>query len=298
MATPKFVNDFMVGADPEMVVLDPPTLINAQGLRRIDPAGFFGFDHGGFVVEPHPKPNRSVREVCKNLRSALDYLHYQFPNYKFRAGAHINSPQRIVTLGGHVHLDIRDLTTRQIKAMDVFTQSLENLDILPTNESLARVQTGIGYGRKGDVRAEHGHVEYRSMCSWLFNAKTATLCMTGIKLAAVAPETLPEKAFQSKTALVRWLEGFKESDDDVRWMFDKDYFSLSLQADPDASVKTAWKTSEERGKALGEIYVEAKIAAKAAEARVQARRRREAARIAAVDQANQAARIQINQNNW
>jgi type IV secretory pathway VirB9-like protein len=63
-------------------------------------------------------------------------------------------------------------------------------------------------------------------------------------------------------------------------MFDKDYFSPSLEADPDASIKAAWRTSEERGKALGDIYVEAKVAEKAAQARAQARRRREAARAA------------------
>lgn len=261
------VNTFKVGADPELVLLDPPQIVNGA-VRGVETAGYFGFDHGGYVVEPHPTPDLSVRQVCKNIRTSLDYMHYLWPNLKFRAGAYYEAAgaRNQMYMGGHVHLDIRAFTPDQIAAMDSFTASLEHLDLLPRVECARRAEGGF-YGKKGDIRAEHGHVEYRSMCSWLFDPKIAMLCMTGAKLAAINPAALPKKLFTSKARLTSWFEGYKEADDDVRWMFDKGYFEGSLVADPDASVKTAWKTSFLRGKALAELYVNNKLKEKLAQAR-------------------------------
>lgn len=251
MASKKLLNDFLLGADPELILLNPPELVN--GLKQLNPrqqiAGstFYGFDHNGYVVEPHPTPSFSAREVCRNIKSSLDVIVHQFPNFKHRAGAYYRATQRTVTLGGHVHLDLPSLSTVQLKAMDVFCQSLEDLDILPAEESSARASRG-DYGRKSDIRAEHGHVEYRSMCSWLFSRKTSMLCMTGIKLCAVAPKTL--KLMQSVTELRNWIEGFKGADDDVDWILDRRYFDTSMVARPDTSVTSIWKADPEIGKTI------------------------------------------------
>lgn len=247
----KLLNDFLLGADPEMVLLDPPKLVNGtklfsakvlQGYEK-----FYGFDHNGYVVEPHPTPSFSAREVCKNIKTSLDVITHHFANYRHRAGAFLNTPQRAVTLGGHVHLDMPSLTAEQIKAMDVFCESLEHLDILPASECKDRAGRGE-YGKKSDIRAERGRVEYRSMCSWLFSRKTSMLCITGVKLCAVAPKTV--KKMQSIASLVSWLEGFKGADDDVDWILDKDYFGVSMIAKPDANVQRVWQADVSKGKEL------------------------------------------------
>lgn len=257
----KFVNSFLLGADPEVAMLDENSCpINAQTLRKVETGGFFGFDHGGYIIEPHPTPNISARQVCNALRVDLDYLHYQYPKFKFRAGAHVGCPTRQfghVTLGGHVHLDIPTLTPTQIKAMDIVTESFEALDILPSEECRRR-SNGGAYGHKGDVRTEHGHVEYRSMCSWLFSRKTTMLSITAIKLAAVAPKSVPLKGMDLGQ-LQTWFEGFKESDDDVKWILEKGYFDKSLVADPEAHVLSVWRTSEIRGKDLGDAFINRQI---------------------------------------
>lgn len=313
----KLVNTFKVGADPELAALNPPNLINTQQGRRVEPTGYFGWDHGGYVLEPHPEPNLSVREVCHNIRKCLDYIWYQFPDYKFRGGAYVKAPERGVPLGGHVHLDFPRPTPPQIVALDMITESFEKLDILPEAEGKVRFADG-GYGRKGDVRAEHGHMEYRSMCSWLFSPKAAMLCMTGAKLASFAPQSL-EKPFTSSRRLKEWFERFKGSDDDARWILDKGYFDESLEADPDASVMAVWKASKLRGKALGEIIVNKKVKNAVGnvvemnnrprnEGRVaeriraiqadQQRREREAARAAANNFNDLLGQAMNNHNNW
>lgn len=241
----KLLNTFLLGADPEMVVLDPPKIINAERVRQAQRT-HYGYDHGGFVVEPHPTPALSARSLCANIKKSLDVMSDHFAAYKFRAGAYFNDPDiRHVTLGGHVHLDIPTLTTPQLNAMDIFCESLEELDILPAAECKQRSQGGI-YGRKSDIRAEHGHVEYRSMCSWLFSRKTTMLCVTGIKLAAVAPQTLTRMT--SISALQKWLEGFKGADDDVDWILERGYFDTSMEAKPDANVKAVWKVDPSKAK--------------------------------------------------
>lgn len=243
------LNKFLVGADPEMVLMDPPQLINGLQAHKFPTANFYGWDHQGFVLEPHPVPSCSVREVIKNTRKSLHVIGHQFDRYKFRAGAYLTTPQRVVTLGGHVHLDLPKLSNAQITAMDVFSQNLEDLDILPKTECQQRQERGE-YGRKSDIRSEHGHVEYRSMCSWLFSQKTSMLCMTGIKLAAIAPETI--QSVDSYKALLKWLEDFKGKDDDVDWILDKDYLkvSSSMTAKPDNNIKSVWRINNDKGALL------------------------------------------------
>src|SRR5882724_7146982 len=171
-----FVNNFMVGADPEFVVMEPPAILNARAshTRLITPKeSFFGWDHGGFVVEPHPTPDISVRKVVQNIKRCLDGLSVPFSNYKWRAGAYITGGpnnilgvgRRHIGLGGHVHLDFPEPTPAQIRAFDSINATLLNLEILPPAECTSRLEI-TGYGRAGDVRFEHGHMEYRSMCSW------------------------------------------------------------------------------------------------------------------------------------
>lgn len=237
----RLLNDFLLGADPEVVLIDPPTLINGlEKGRRFEAQHLYGYDHGGYVLEPHPTPDKSARNVCRNLKKSLDVVAHHFGEYRVRAGAYYSDPNtRSVFLGGHVHLDIPRLNVDQISAMDHFTSSLIGLDILPTKECAKRSGGGAGYGHMGDVRFEHGHSEYRSMCSWLFSRKTSMLCLTGIKLAAFAPDTVSRMT--SLKELQTWIEKFKGKDDDVDWILNRGYFEDSLEAKPDSNVKSVWK---------------------------------------------------------
>src|SRR5882757_799707 len=241
-----FVNNFLVGADPEFVVMEPPAVINAQRLHPVTirpKESFFGWDHNGFVVEPHPTPDISVRKVVQNIKRCLDGLSVPFGNQKWRAGAYIagnginsGNNRRSIGLGGHVHLDFAEPSAAQIRAFDSIYATLINLEILPSEESNSRLDV-TGYGRTGDVRFEHGHMEYRSLCSWLFSKKASMLSMTAIKLAAVDPKSCA-KAFTSKTDFKNWFETFAAKDDDAKWIIEKPYFEGDLVARPDRDMKS------------------------------------------------------------
>jgi len=229
----------LIGADPEFVLLNPPHVVNTYANNRYRAISVdYGYDHGGYVIEPHPEPALSVRQVVKNIKKCLVTVGKENTiGHKWRAGAYITTPERGISLGGHVHVDRLNPTTDQLRAYDTFTGNLERLDILPRNESIYR-RGHSAYGNWGDVRCEHGRHEYRSMCSWLFSSKAATLSMTGIKLAVVAPETV--ERLDSIEGLKAWYEKFYGKDDDVDWILNKGYFDKSLEAVPDTDVKEPW----------------------------------------------------------
>src|SRR6266478_2561142 len=97
--------------------------------------------------------------------------------YKWRAGALIKARmaradtltnargERVLTLGGHVHIDQPPDTeseehTLRLSSLDRVTQWLEELDILPQKESIARREDPTarrhGYGKFGDWRPAGG----------------------------------------------------------------------------------------------------------------------------------------------
>src|SRR5882762_7897674 len=132
----RLLNNFLIGCDPEMILMNPPDVVKGDIVGIPASHNHFGYDHGGFVIEPHPMPDMSVRQVVKNLKTCLETIaHFKGDSYNWRAGAWIHTPRRMFSLGGHVHIDQPKATVIQKNAMDRFTKSLEGLDILPLNAS-------------------------------------------------------------------------------------------------------------------------------------------------------------------
>lgn len=241
------VNDFLVGADPEFVSIDPPN-IHLHDIYHFPRHPFYGFDHQGYVVEPHPLPSKSCREVVKNIKAGLEtFAHHEKSSRKWRAGAYWSALNRSITLGGHVHIDKPAVTAEQIGNMDKFALALEKLEITPSMECNLRRTRGE-YGDWSDVRREHGHFEYRTLPSWLYSTKTALLAMTGIKLAFL--DKPPATIKNSYGDLKNWFERFKGKDDDVDWILEKDYFDSDMEAKPDRDIKSVWKLDPKEHTAL------------------------------------------------
>jgi hypothetical protein len=219
-------NPFLIGCDPEFVILDgPKKALNAQNLG-IGHAGEIGYDHNGVVIEVRPQPGKGTYTLLQRIKRALN----SNANLKkatekhWRSGALVelnqadplrlnaagvrqgNPPVRKLTLGGHVHLDIpplgyagvdEDTFHKRLNAMDRVTKYMEHFDILPKAESAvrreegAKMPQGSRYGQWGDWRtAGEGRIrmEYRTPASWLYCPKAAYLVLTGIKLAATSPQ--------------------------------------------------------------------------------------------------------------
>lgn len=239
------VNSFLIGADPEFAISDEGDIV------KIGPGGQYspwGIDHNGYIVEPHPKPELSVRELLKNLKVSLNDFATVAKRGKWRAEPYMAFPTRAVTTGGHVHFDIPSANKTQIAALDRLTSHLELLDILPASRCQERRNAGTGYGRLGDIRQEHGHFEYRSQPSWLFSQRVAKICLIGSKLAA----TEPEEVYKSlgKTAeiasLRKTFELFKGKDDDVDWVLDGGLFDKKLTVACDRDLRDVWSVEPKK----------------------------------------------------
>lgn len=237
-----FVNDFLVGADPEFVVIEQGHLKNCRDLATRNKP--WGLDHDGWVIEPHPKPEFSVRVLVQNLKISMNDYATVSPTGVWKAGAYLAAPERRVTLGGHVHFDRRTYIIEQIVALDLFTKYLEALDILPKDDCVKRRNHGT-YGDYSDVRAEHGHFEYRTMPSWLYSQRVTKLCLTGAKLLMVDPgaaqETLGATArAASIEKLKSMFERFRHKDEDADWLLSTT-LNRKLNIKPDRDLRDVWK---------------------------------------------------------
>jgi hypothetical protein len=239
------LNTFLVGCDPEFAALD------ATG-RQIDLSmylgdnGEVGYDHGGRVGEFRPEPTKGTYALTKRIQRLIKSPAVAKLNAsKLRAGARVNRD----TLGGHVHLGfpVPRAQDGKIVALDRITAVLEALDILPAIECRSRRDTG-NYGRWSDVRDSRGHMEYRTMASWLTDPKVAYLCLTAAKLAACDPEGTLENlsAKASFNDLIEWFRRYtrKPKDDANAERALTRVLSLghkALQVYPDVDFRERWR---------------------------------------------------------
>jgi hypothetical protein len=236
------LNTFLVGCDPEFVALSQTgEQINLS--RYLPDNGEVGYDHGGRVGELRPEATRGTYALTKRLQRLIkSTVLAGVPAAKLRAGARVGRD----TIGGHVHLGfpVPRGGDSKIQALDRFTQVLEELDILPKAESEARRGAG-NYGRFGDVRDCRGHLEYRTMASWLVDPRVAYLCLTGAKLAACdstgTVESLPRAA--SFNELIEWFRRYRTKDINARRALER-VLSLghrALQVYPDVDFRERWR---------------------------------------------------------
>lgn len=265
----KLANNFLLGCDPEFVVLQGDTAINTQFVLKKE--GVVGYDHSGHVVELRPEPAKGTYMLVKRMKKLLDENPglLRLAKYQFRAGALVKAKvqgadnmavrgERILTLGGHVHIDHPpkqgDIEfDNVVEALDRLTKHLEGLDILCREESTARRNDPGArknrYGQWGDWRNAGDHnerCEYRVMASWLFHPHVAYLCLTGAKLCASSP-LLATEILRSQVSFERFkafFEAFRHRDSNARRALEKLFDGRDvkyLQHDPTVDFKTTWK---------------------------------------------------------
>jgi len=256
----KLANNFLIGCDPEFIGLDKDGK-HLNFSTHLSKGGSLGWDHNGDVLEIRPRASKCAFTLMKRMKAILNAAP-DLQGGKFRAGAYFTTPTRPLTLGGHVHLDLpylpKDLDDRtRVLALDELTSLYEKLDILPKAECEKRrtsdLGTGLvggGFGKFGDVRDDKGHIEYRTMASWLFHPRTAYLCLTGAKLVAAHPREalailLSDKP--SERLITKLFASFEARDDDAKRVMEKIIEPRkNLQSYPDTSIQESWKLNLEQ----------------------------------------------------
>ncbi len=263
------VNSFLVGADPEYIAIDKAgLLINVAGYTTKDNPDV-ALDHNGDVLEIKPKPSKSTFRLVRRMRKLL-LLHQVSKELigaglRLRGGAHYRTPKRMITLGGHIHFNIPCSTAdyrnqtipiailskenqERVKALDALTVLLEDLNILPKEDSHHRRRYGQGdYGKLSAVRGadKDEHFEYRSMCSWLYSPVSTMICLTAAKLVATHPDI---KMTTSMAALRLLFETFKEKDVDAARVVEKIFEpKLKLEAQVEKDIQETWKSLKKLG---------------------------------------------------
>lgn len=276
-----FINRFLVGCDPEFALVgdrparpcacgdeDCDEYVHASGIGAmfidediLEHEGELGTDHGGNCIEVRPKPQRSTYLLTKNIGHILHVAQtrYKLPEGRWRAGALIEAgdddEEDVQPLGGHVHLDVPfdapDAADR-LNALDAFTRTVEELDILPKNECNRRREVSENndanhrYGRYSDARVANAanRLEYRTMASWLFHPTPTFLCLTGAKLAAASPQLTLEilKGVDPKAEFRAFFERFAPLDLNAQRAVEKILGrGRKLQHDPNVDLRKSWQ---------------------------------------------------------
>ena len=252
------INTFQIGCDPEFVALDKDlkliktTFVTDEDLDK-SAVTEVGFDHNGRVIELRPKPTQGTFALCRRLQRLVGEAIEQFPNAsKFRAGATCSGE----SLGGHVHFGVPVYTQGNgyytevnpdialpISALDKVTYILEHLDILPMGESANRRKGK--FGKWGDIRDSDGHLEYRTMASWLYDPRVSFLCLTAAKLAASEPKSTLDALAKvtSFEGLEAWMRLYRDKDANARRAVEKIFPKglKTVQIDPDVDFRERWK---------------------------------------------------------
>jgi len=242
------VNLFKIGCDPEFVMLNPPEqLVPADNYLPHD--GPIGFDHSGRVAEFRPEPSRNTYLVVQRIQKLALSMEADTWDHEWRAGATVKHHMGFDTLGGHVHIDVPFGSAKAlviVPALDLFTCWLETLDILPRADSTVRRtykhphNGGRTYGHFGDIRESEGHLEYRTMASWLYDPRVAMVCLTGAKLAARYPEHTQTYLIGAPNIarLETWFGQHGKKDSNAR--VTADLVRPAVALDVKADVKEVW----------------------------------------------------------
>ena len=192
-------NPFLIGADPEFMVLRPgPGLEAAQmcelyashmGLRT---GVAFGSDLSGRQVELRPRASRSTLSVVASLQVTLRWFGYWLNtaqslsngSYSFVSTPFFNNDG----LGGHIHFG-----RRRKKQQRIETDALNRLyvHLLKTGafdeEGCSLRSTITPYGRLSDIRQQKHGYEYRTYPTWISSPAQAMFVLTLAKLAVLEP---------------------------------------------------------------------------------------------------------------
>jgi hypothetical protein len=223
--TPRLLNHFTLGADPEFVLYEPRNGVRldgaALGLRT---GQAFGVDSNGRLLEIRPKPTRWALELLASTLVTMRWLALCKPetmSYEWRAGAFLLRDG----LGGHVHIGRKaDSRSDEVRALDVLSDMLTALGVYPAAEVAARRagdQFNQRYGQPGDIRLQTHGYEYRTFPSWLDSPWIAYLSIVLSKLLVYDPDVFkefqvgnqtPQLARQRITSLLAKWQGL---DDDA-----------------------------------------------------------------------------------
>jgi hypothetical protein len=215
------IEDIMLGADPEFVLVDPRTRAYkyAGHISGFYSQGVLGAD--GPLAEVRPPPASYTEGVVDNIKAILRKGHPSIKGYNWFAGATYGNPrkkgERILHIGGHIHLG-DPLIIPNAEKQGIYKQIIRMLDELMAIPLVrvdgpfahlrrnTRHSNGYGcYGLWGDTRPQPGRFEWRVPSGlWLSHPDFARAVLgTSKAITETCYQMMAEKRFDPKWVLAR-----------------------------------------------------------------------------------------------
>lgn len=190
------ITNTVIGADPEFLLFDKGKVVRAN--NRLLHEGFIGSD--GAMAEVRPKPAISPEELVENIKTLLTDKKYteKIEDLDWVAGCYFRDEYRDYPIGGHIHIgnpiQIARIDPNERRAFfNSFNKILDELLAIPmikvdgTEFGRARrteCKTGK-YGYFGELRADRGRLEHRTLSGMWLMHPTLTKLVLGTAKAII-----------------------------------------------------------------------------------------------------------------
>ena len=210
--TPRLVNRFSLGADPEFTFYDALgayTYAEALGLNTMQA---FGCDMAGRQAEIRAYPSRFALEVVASIVDSLRWMAYRHPDtlsLNWVAMAY----NGFDGCGGHVHFGRKRASRlKDVNTLDSVTKTLLDSGVLDLSDFKSRRNARGKYGQYGDFRVQSHGYEYRTFPTQL-NSPWLTYFVLVVSKLAVHHGSMPDND------VVKLLYLYKDRDDDAAIAF-------------------------------------------------------------------------------
>jgi hypothetical protein len=199
------IEDTFVGADPEFILMNGDGSVKyaaeIQGFHHTDELG-----SDGPLAEIRPEPAIEVVDFIKNIRHILrDHKNAKLiDKYMWIGGCYYYGPreggsEREWPMGGHIHIGTPSKLARAIESFGdnyktavyaCLNKVLDEYVAIPMIKIDGKedsVKRRAQYGHYGNMRTDHGRLEYRSLSGeWLTHPKMAGMVVGTAKAIAHA----------------------------------------------------------------------------------------------------------------
>lgn len=220
--SPRLVNHFTLGADPEFTFQQQGVNIPAMKLG-LQTGLAFGMDMNGRLAELRPMPSRFVLDIIASILIELRWMATLNPlttDYSWVATPFDGQDG----VGGHIHLARkRDNDTRreEIKMLELVYHALTDIGTF-NRDLIALRRNNTRYGQAQDYRLQKHGYEYRAIPTWLDSPWLAYFVLTITKLAMFDSnlfkslwDTNRRDTRKLEQSLINLISYYKNIDDDA-----------------------------------------------------------------------------------
>lgn len=215
-STPRLVNRFKLGADPEFVLHHPEkgyVYAEACGLNTLQA---FGCDMAGRQAEIRAYPSRFALEVVASVMDALRWMAFAHQDTLSSLNWLATAYNGKDGSGGHIHLGRRRPDRAvEVAILDSTTRLLLDAGVLDTKGFRNR-QMRTHYGKESDVRLKAHGYEYRTLPTEMASPWLMYFVLVINKLFVYSGASqLTAPCLPPKQQLVHMLAQYADRDDDA-----------------------------------------------------------------------------------